>query len=519
MAFRESGISPNTEFPDVNQEELRELLEDAISKASRLEAQIAPLQSIYTGLLEAVTYYKAALAPWKHLPNELLQRVFLFLPLDHPPCIPFSRRAAPIQVTQVCARWREVAFATPSIWQKFKCPIYLNPDTYRKEDAIAFLNLWISRAGTRPLSIITPCLLDSSAEEWMEASPHKFNLIKHIILPHSSRIGELTVRLPYYYPHTGAFLHSSPDFALLEKLVLWYTLPSIGQDEPNALCKNAPRLKHLEFEAPVDRLIQLNWATITDVHLRGCHAHIFLSALREMTTLRHCRASLYSTMGWETTDITLPSLLSFDIDMDMHGNPFENVQFIFPKLERLSINIPERWTHVSTSILQYASSLREFHLESRDRRSVRSLRQVLEASGASKITDLSVKFYPEATLDKQTLQAIGSGQILPQLRNFICEGPPSIKQLAELFNKKGFATLDSNRSLSPTSSDYKGDQSDVSSVPFERVKILSCRPRYMTDSRLCEIISQVGDRLVLEPYQPPRRPPGLAPEQRSLDID
>ncbi|TFK64467.1 hypothetical protein BDN72DRAFT_774533, partial [Pluteus cervinus] len=153
MALHKSNVSPNSPILNLRRDELQELLERAITRAAQLEPQLTPLTAEYDDLIKACTFYRAALAPWKQLPNETLQRVFYFTKSAEPPtCIPFSRTEAPMQLTQVCSRWRAVALATPELWQDLKW-VYISPEKYAQQEVVAFMQSWLSRAAYAPLSI------------------------------------------------------------------------------------------------------------------------------------------------------------------------------------------------------------------------------------------------------------------------------------------------------------------------------------------------------------------------------
>ncbi|KAF7340451.1 hypothetical protein MVEN_01965300 [Mycena venus] len=103
------------------------------------------------------------------LPYELTSKIFRS-------CLPSRRRVrphrnrAPLQLAQVCARWRAVALATPQLWTsvflKF-CDrdaydgmpmLFGAPDAQStKDNTAAILDLWLTRAAGHPLSISLIC--------------------------------------------------------------------------------------------------------------------------------------------------------------------------------------------------------------------------------------------------------------------------------------------------------------------------------------------------------------------------
>ncbi|TFK58776.1 hypothetical protein BDN72DRAFT_906423 [Pluteus cervinus] len=143
-ALHESDLSPNSGFPNVQRDELQHHFEQVSSEAARLQVELAALTAQHAKFVKAALFYQAALAPWKQLPNEVLQRIFSFTKAEEPPtCVPFSKTTAPMQLTQVCSRWRGVALATPALWQDLKW-VYLSHDKYAGKEILPFVQGWVS---------------------------------------------------------------------------------------------------------------------------------------------------------------------------------------------------------------------------------------------------------------------------------------------------------------------------------------------------------------------------------------
>jgi hypothetical protein len=97
--------------------------------------------------LEKMDAYKY---PVLTLPNEIVAEVFThFLPVypRRPP--PFGL-LSPTTLGQICQKWREIAFSTPSLWRAIA--LYLG-QTERFESQLNLLETWMERSGSCPLSI------------------------------------------------------------------------------------------------------------------------------------------------------------------------------------------------------------------------------------------------------------------------------------------------------------------------------------------------------------------------------
>ncbi|KAJ7693426.1 hypothetical protein B0H17DRAFT_860580, partial [Mycena rosella] len=86
------------------------------------------------------------------LPIELWDIIF-----DH--CVPHAPEPslvhAPLNVSQVCRRWRTIALSNPALWTAFA--ITTTRRHTERGDALEALHrvlqLWLHRSGARPLSV------------------------------------------------------------------------------------------------------------------------------------------------------------------------------------------------------------------------------------------------------------------------------------------------------------------------------------------------------------------------------
>jgi hypothetical protein len=94
-------------------------------------------------------------AIWQ-LPTEILAQIFLYcLPEDT--FLTPTPALAPVLLTQICRRWREIAIGLPSLW----CMVQLvgDDDWYRRA---FFYDMWLKRSRGCPLSLTLQCFADLS---------------------------------------------------------------------------------------------------------------------------------------------------------------------------------------------------------------------------------------------------------------------------------------------------------------------------------------------------------------------
>lgn len=85
-------------------------------------------------------------------PTEILSEVFLYcLPQDEYLCP--TPQVAPLLLTTICRRWREVAVGLPSLW----CRLQMKAEHDNWEKRALCYNLWLKRSGGCPLSLRLEC--------------------------------------------------------------------------------------------------------------------------------------------------------------------------------------------------------------------------------------------------------------------------------------------------------------------------------------------------------------------------
>ncbi|KAK7048954.1 hypothetical protein R3P38DRAFT_1882608 [Favolaschia claudopus] len=124
----------------------RQLQEHIDELSSSIVAQEAVLLNLRTQRSEARRKLNRFLDPMARLPLEIQSHIFLSVDLDSEPPRP-DPNAPPMVFTNVCRLWRDIALATPKLWDA------LLMDLPRRPQYAELCKLWLIRARSHPLSL------------------------------------------------------------------------------------------------------------------------------------------------------------------------------------------------------------------------------------------------------------------------------------------------------------------------------------------------------------------------------
>ncbi|KAK7032673.1 hypothetical protein R3P38DRAFT_3264701 [Favolaschia claudopus] len=120
---------------------------------ARLDALIRDLSTKRGRIKGYIDAHKALVSHPRRLPPELLQKIFVqCLPTTHNAVM--SVAAAPLLLGHICSRWRAVAFSTSRLWDSLHVSVkYVG---WNSDKSAAIID-WLTRAGSRPLSLSISC--------------------------------------------------------------------------------------------------------------------------------------------------------------------------------------------------------------------------------------------------------------------------------------------------------------------------------------------------------------------------
>jgi hypothetical protein len=90
-------------------------------------------------------------ALWR-LPSEILSLIFIRCLPDTEHLLP-SSKLAPMLLTRICRKWREVAVGMPSLW----CRVIVDIDDDDCKRTAFCHDAWLERSRNRPLSLALKC--------------------------------------------------------------------------------------------------------------------------------------------------------------------------------------------------------------------------------------------------------------------------------------------------------------------------------------------------------------------------
>jgi hypothetical protein len=136
--------------------------------------------------------------PLSRFPVEVLCQIFVS-------CLPaethnfrVSPDLAPLLLTRICRRWREIAVNTPSLW----CRLYVRPDKDWPKAAPHY-DLWLQRSRGRPLSLAVDC------------SPKGATKLQRLLRPYKTQVSSLQLLSEDASTAAGLCLQ---DFSALKQL-------------------------------------------------------------------------------------------------------------------------------------------------------------------------------------------------------------------------------------------------------------------------------------------------------------
>ncbi|KAG2057409.1 hypothetical protein BDR06DRAFT_1005049 [Suillus hirtellus] len=313
-------------------------LDAVLHEISGLQSVMDGIKNIHRQLLKkkdrirhSMILHKGLTSRLWRLPTEVLSQIFHHCLPDH--CFPESNRPsaleAPVLLTGVCRRWREVAVNTPSLW----CNVSVGFDNlryyYLEELQASRYDVWLKRSRGHPLSLSLVCEADDAARLQSLLQPYinqisSLSIIFHedvvepeLLLDDLPVLQELTIRTlkenrNRHSPSIGKSLSRLPATLRSLKVVEWYfntTQTSFGpagshltnldvatllhQSTVIHLLQLCPNLSSFKFCGQFDTNETLDSFTHTKIQtfrvLARCDASSYLSGLFSALSLPNLR--------------------------------------------------------------------------------------------------------------------------------------------------------------------------------------------------------------------------------------
>ncbi|KAG1897116.1 uncharacterized protein F5891DRAFT_547129 [Suillus fuscotomentosus] len=287
-------------------------LDTVLHEISDLEAIMNGIQNLYQQRVEKKNkmiqsmnpHMRLKLALWR-LPTEILSYIFVY-------CLPEDRylspasRQAPILLTRICRRWREVAVGTPSLW----CRLWVAVEHNDWQKRAFCYDVWLKRTLGHPISLALHCYND-----W---NP----LVRSLLHPYIHQISSLNILFGQVEQPECVF----KDFSALQELII----------------PNHTTFKQLCSFTPL-------WAHLTKVEISVYKPYAFLRLLSLCPNLSSLTNYAKSPQKTSLSPFTHPKLQSLRLYGDSWSSrePLQNMfdALSLPNLRVLHVWNIKTWPH------------------------------------------------------------------------------------------------------------------------------------------------------------------------------
>ncbi|KAG1858736.1 hypothetical protein DFJ58DRAFT_701778 [Suillus subalutaceus] len=254
--------------------ERQQQLDAVLHEISGLQAVMDSVKNLHQQVVkkkekitQSMNLHKALVSALRRLPTELLSQIFnLCLPETKLLLRPSTIRA-PMLLTGICQRWREVAVGMPNLW----CRLYVEADDKDWERAAFCYDLWFKRSRGRPLSLAFGCYHSTK--------------LRSLLQPYITQITSLRVTVRSFQGLCPPlFVTDLP--ALQELAILGMTtldLPTIAQSI-SRLPSTIRSLKVIDMRPlfDIERLSTFSpvWAHLTDIQIAVRHQDAVIHLLQ-----------------------------------------------------------------------------------------------------------------------------------------------------------------------------------------------------------------------------------------------
>lgn len=323
---REAGIS-NKIFAAQDENVLRSMLVDERrylytldQEIHRVESMLARLRKQRRGCVSRMNRYSAALSPQKHLPPEILAKIFVHSLCNEPTLLPPTATGPPWVLRWVCSRWRQVALRENRLWSHLNLEVEYSSSRFSTGGIIAS---WIPYLWGKKQTFPVTLTITSYDRD------HDIAL-RDTLLPYSQRLESLSLNISK--KSLSLFLITPPiPFDRLNSLALTFhhgipfgmSYYQFEANPPRAVFTASPQLKKLTLWSTYPELIEPDslcrfpWSQLTHITFMSVQMPIYdlHYVLRQCTKLVSLTFTPYTNghsppLDTSLPEITLPSLQS-----------------------------------------------------------------------------------------------------------------------------------------------------------------------------------------------------------------
>ncbi|KAJ7625776.1 hypothetical protein FB45DRAFT_922291 [Roridomyces roridus] len=215
-----------------------------------------------------------------------------------------SPREAPLLLTHICRRWRDVCLDTPDLWTSI----------HFTTGSVELLKLWLSRTGDRLLDVTLNSVHTEKATQLLE-----------LIMIQAHRLRAIHLRLP-----RSVFSRVRGPFPVLERLSIWPGSRDTAAER--IVIGDAPMLREARISALEFHSVHLPWAQLTTLHFHPYPFKGSANPIARCPALVNLRIAFSTTVSPST--YTLHHLRS--LTLTAHSIMLAP-ELILPQLETLHI--------------------------------------------------------------------------------------------------------------------------------------------------------------------------------------
>ena len=308
-------------------------------KIKQLEEEITNLKAKHHALGSRINEIHD---PFIHkLPPEIGSHIFYlcFPTLDFED-IQLWREAATftraLRLGAVCRKWRQLAWATPDLWDTLYLRISPSMKRSLAESLPGLLREWLSRSGMRPLTVFFRYYgcseesdsYDSPDESILESAA---DLVIEVINLYSGRWRNLHL-------HVAADIPGRLCGSIQPNQLLFLELEINGERLPTQkfIMKSKPFPTQLLLTNFPPTMIDIGWENITHAMLYNLSANQCLEVLQRTPVLEHCLAE-----PWPDDDTVNPGTTILHRELRSLNCSYSGTRF----LEAINVPSLEEWVH------------------------------------------------------------------------------------------------------------------------------------------------------------------------------
>ncbi|KAF7370228.1 hypothetical protein MSAN_00653600 [Mycena sanguinolenta] len=339
--------------------QIKALLVEPCLRLKSLDEEIVVMRKALDKLTEErdalntyVEAHKSLISPFRRLPRDIVQVIFLACLPTHRNCV-MSAQEAPILLGRICSSWRAISLSAPRLWSRLHVvkptlpygPYYMNSATtvraYQTMVAqrLKVAEAWLRRSGTCPLSISLQSSRHYDPRNAYDAP--RTDPFLDILIPFASRWQDISVTIPSFAVQALLEL-TEHDVPLLESLTITVIDADSSIDPTPGSLLSAARLSRFsltggDFHHHQSSSLSLSWCNLTSLTLvprDAPNCQIILDILARCSRLRACKVGVAEHEGEHLQDSIVECLSLHSMEVWCYSSPLDSSGRL---LSRLSV--------------------------------------------------------------------------------------------------------------------------------------------------------------------------------------